>query len=40
MLDSSVRYGGLVFTKRVAVQISCPPDEVFAFIADARNRPR
>jgi carbon monoxide dehydrogenase subunit G len=28
-----------VFTRRVAVQISCPPDEVFAFIADARNRP-
>jgi hypothetical protein len=39
MLDSSVRYGGLVFTRKVAVQISCPPDEVFAFIADARNRP-
>jgi hypothetical protein len=28
-----------VFTKRVAVQIARPPDEVFAFVADARNRP-
>jgi Polyketide cyclase / dehydrase and lipid transport len=28
-----------VFTKRVAVEISRPPDEVFAFVADARNRP-
>jgi carbon monoxide dehydrogenase subunit G len=29
-----------VFTRRVAVLISRPPDEVFAFVADARNRPR
>jgi carbon monoxide dehydrogenase subunit G len=29
-----------VFTKKVAVQISRPLDEVFAFVADARNRPR
>jgi hypothetical protein len=28
-----------VFTKRVAVEISRPPDEDFAFVADARNRP-
>ena len=28
-----------MFTKMVAVQISRPPDEVFAFVADARNRP-
>jgi carbon monoxide dehydrogenase subunit G len=28
-----------VFTKSVAVQISRPADEVFAFVADARNRP-
>lgn len=28
-----------MFTKRVAVEISRPPDEVFAFVADARNRP-
>lgn len=28
-----------MFTKRVAVQISRPVDEVFAFVADARNRP-
>jgi hypothetical protein len=28
-----------VFTKTAAVQISRPPDEVFAFVADARNRP-
>jgi carbon monoxide dehydrogenase subunit G len=28
-----------VFTKTVAVQVSRPPDEVFAFVADARNRP-
>jgi carbon monoxide dehydrogenase subunit G len=28
-----------VFTKKVAVEISRPPDEVFAFVADARNRP-
>jgi carbon monoxide dehydrogenase subunit G len=29
-----------MFTRSVAVRISCPPDEVFAFVADARNRPR
>ena len=28
-----------MFTKTVAVQISRPPDEVFAYVADARNRP-
>ena len=28
-----------MFTKRAAVQISRPPDEVFAFVSDARNRP-
>ena len=28
-----------MFTKRVAVHVSRPPDEVFAFVADARNRP-
>jgi carbon monoxide dehydrogenase subunit G len=28
-----------VFTSRVAVQIARPPAEVFAFVADARNRP-
>jgi uncharacterized protein YndB with AHSA1/START domain len=28
-----------VFAKRAAVQISRPPEEVFAFVADARNRP-
>ncbi len=28
-----------MFTKTVAVQVSRPPDEVFAFVADARNRP-
>lgn len=28
-----------MFTKRAAVQISRPPDEVFAFVWDARNRP-
>jgi carbon monoxide dehydrogenase subunit G len=39
MLDLSLRYRGLVFTKRVSVQISRPPGEVFAFVADARNRP-
>jgi carbon monoxide dehydrogenase subunit G len=32
--------GADVFTKRVAVVISRAPDEVFAFVADARNRPR
>jgi carbon monoxide dehydrogenase subunit G len=39
MLDPLVRHRGLVFTRSVAVQISRPPDEVFAFVADARNRP-
>jgi len=39
MLDPLVRRRGLVFTRSVAVQISRPPDEVFAFVADARNRP-
>jgi uncharacterized protein YndB with AHSA1/START domain len=29
-----------VFTSRVSVQISRPRDEVFDFVADARNRPR
>jgi carbon monoxide dehydrogenase subunit G len=29
-----------VFTKSAAVHISRPADEVFAFVADARNRPR
>ena len=28
-----------MFTKTVSVQISRAPDEVFAFVADARNRP-
>jgi uncharacterized protein YndB with AHSA1/START domain len=28
-----------VFTKRVEVFISRPPDEVFSYVADARNRP-
>jgi carbon monoxide dehydrogenase subunit G len=28
-----------VFTQEVAVEISRPPDEVFAFVSDARNRP-
>jgi carbon monoxide dehydrogenase subunit G len=28
-----------VFTKTTEVQIARPPDEVFAFVADARNRP-
>ena len=28
-----------MFTKKVVVEIARPPDEVFAFIADARNRP-
>jgi len=28
-----------VFTRTVAVQIARPPEEVFAFVADARNRP-
>jgi carbon monoxide dehydrogenase subunit G len=39
MLAPSVREGWHVFTKRVTVQISRPPGEVFAFVADARNRP-
>ena len=30
---------GVVFTQRTEVEISRPPDEVFAFVADARNRP-
>ena len=29
-----------MFTRRVAVLISRPVDEVFAFVEDARNRPR
>ena len=29
-----------MFTRSVAVLVSRPPDEVFAFVADARNRPR
>ena len=29
-----------MFTKTATVQVSRPPDEVFAFVADARNRPR
>jgi carbon monoxide dehydrogenase subunit G len=28
-----------VFTRSVAVVIARPPDEVFAFVSDARNRP-
>jgi carbon monoxide dehydrogenase subunit G len=28
-----------VFTRKTAVHVSRPPDEVFAFVADARNRP-
>jgi polyketide cyclase/dehydrase/lipid transport protein len=28
-----------VFTRQVAILISRPPDEVFASVADARNRP-
>jgi carbon monoxide dehydrogenase subunit G len=28
-----------VFTRTVSVQIARPPQEVFAFVADARNRP-
>jgi carbon monoxide dehydrogenase subunit G len=28
-----------VFTKSVTVAIARPPDEVFAFVSDARNRP-
>jgi carbon monoxide dehydrogenase subunit G len=37
---ASIHEGGIVFTRQVAVLISRPPDEVFAFVADARNRPR
>jgi carbon monoxide dehydrogenase subunit G len=29
-----------VFTKNVSIRIARPVDEVFAFVADARNRPR
>ncbi len=29
-----------MFTRSVAVTIACPIDEVFSFVADARNRPR
>jgi carbon monoxide dehydrogenase subunit G len=29
-----------VFTRKVAVVVARPRDEVFAFVADARNRPR
>jgi hypothetical protein len=29
-----------MFTSRVAVVIRCPLEEVFAFVADVRNRPR
>lgn len=29
-----------MFVRSVAVVIACPRDEVFAFVADARNRPR
>ena len=28
-----------MFTRSVSVEIDRPPDEVFAFVADARNRP-
>ena len=28
-----------MFTRSVAVAIARPPDEVFAFVSDARNRP-
>ena len=28
-----------MFTRSVSVEIGRPPDEVFAFVADARNRP-
>jgi uncharacterized protein YndB with AHSA1/START domain len=39
-LGSPLSYaGGLVFAKTATVQISRPPEEVFAFVADARNRP-
>src|SRR5262245_15920042 len=31
---------GLLFTSRAEVLISRPPDQVFAFVEDARNRPR
>jgi carbon monoxide dehydrogenase subunit G len=39
MLGLFARPRRAVFTKTVSVQISRPPDEVFAFVADARNRP-
>jgi uncharacterized protein YndB with AHSA1/START domain len=39
MLGFFARARGAVFTKTASVQISRPPDEVFAFVADARNRP-
>ena len=29
-----------MFTRRVSVHVSRPQEEVFAFVADARNRPR
>ena len=29
-----------MFTRRVAILVSRPPDEVFAFVEDARNRPQ
>jgi carbon monoxide dehydrogenase subunit G len=29
-----------LFTRKAEIQISRPPDEVFAFVEDARNRPR
>jgi Polyketide cyclase / dehydrase and lipid transport len=32
--------GGLVFTKRIAIHVSRPVDEVFAYVEDARNRPQ
>jgi hypothetical protein len=28
-----------VYTSRVAIQIARPPDEAFAYVSDARNRP-
>jgi len=41
MLAASSRRGELpVFTRKVEVLISRSPEEVFAFIEDARNRPR
>jgi hypothetical protein len=32
--------GGRMFTKSVSVLIDRPIDEVFSFVADARNRPQ